>query len=443
MTKRVGLFGALALLAVVLGACGKTSEPVAPPASVAPAATVEHSVSVSLPPGGKADVMPAVTAPAKTEPVVPAAPENEGQPKEAPPAAEPKTDAAAAPAPATPQIPEKIARVGDMIITGQEFTRDLAQRAAQLSQEQGQALNPDDPSFRAMALAEMIDARVLRWVASHAVTVSDEDLNREFARGRRVLGSDGRFEEYLKREGLDEAGLKALLRDRMAIETYRKQKFDEAGVSEDEIKKMYDEWSAAGRFDRKERTADIQHLGVHAEGTQPADLEKAKQAVEAARARILAGESFNQLAIEVSDDKNVAQTGGLYPEVTAARVPPHIAERMFKQAPGELSEAFEGDKAWHLLKVLSVNEPGKITIEKAHDQIRSYLLEGKRRDAVAKAVDQAKYLMDIEIYRAELRPKEGLGSSAAPLKQPEPPASPPENGQQAAPKADTKEPAAQ
>ena len=160
---------------------------------------------------------------------------------------------------------------------------------------------------------------------------------------------------------------------------------------------------------------------MHPEGDQPADLEKAKKTVEDARARIAAGESFRVLAVEVSDDKNVAQTGGLYPEVSASGVPVYIAERLFKQAPGELSELFEGDKAWHLLKVLSVNEPGKITLEKAHDQIRNYLLESKRQDALTKAIDQAKYLMDIEIYKAELRPKEGPGSSEMPQIPPGPP----------------------
>ena len=227
---------------------------------------------------------------------------------------------------------------------------------------------------------------------------------------------------------------KALLRDRIAVEAYKKKKLDEAAVTEEEIKKLYDEWSAAGRFDRKERTADIQHLGVHAEGDQPADLEKAQKAVEAARARIAAGEAFGQVAIEVSDDKNVVQTGGLYPEVTATKVPPYVGERLFKQPLGELSEAFEGGKAWHLLKVLSINEPGKITLEKAHDQIRAFLLDSKRQEAVTKAVEQAKYLMDIEIYKADLRPKEGPGSGKAMPKLPEPPAHAPENYQQVQPK---------
>jgi foldase protein PrsA len=410
MKVRFGVCCALALLVLALGACGKGAEPGTP---AAPAVTEERSVSVSLPPAEPA-------AEATPAPSVPAA-AAVAAPEVVPTPMEPKTDPTVAPAEAAPPIPEKIARVGDVIITAEEFTRDLALRAAQESKEQGQPVNPDDPNFRAVALGEMIDARVLRSVASRSVVVSDEDLNREFARGRRVVGSEARFQEYLKREGLDEAGLKSLLRDRMAIEAYRKQKLDESAVTEEEIQKLYDQWSAAGRFDRKERTADIEHLGVHPEGDQPADLEKAKKTVEDARARIAAGESFRVLAVEVSDDKNVAQTGGLYPEVSASGVPVYIAERLFKQAPGELSELFEGDKAWHLLKVLSVNEPGKITLEKAHDQIRNYLLESKRQDALTKAIDQAKYLMDIEIYKAELRPKEGPGSSEMPQIPPGPP----------------------
>ncbi len=437
----------LAVLIVALGGCGKTAEPAPQAAS---ASTEDHAVSVPPPSADAGAVAPAANTPtavpvAAVNPApAPGAEEGEAQPKAA--AAAPE-NGAGTPA-ATSEVPEKIARVGDVVITAQEFTRDLAQRAAMVSKEQGQQVNPDDPGFRALALGEMIDARVLRSVATKAVTVTDEEVNREYDRGKRVLGSDGKFQEYLKHEGLDEAGLKALLRDRIAIQTYRKQKLDEAAVTEDETRKLYEDWSAAGRFDRKERTADIQHLAVHAEGSEPADKEKAKQAVEAARARIAGGESFEQVAMEVSDDKNASQTGGLYHEVTAASLPPFVAERIFKQTPGELSEAFEGDNAWHLVKVLGVNEPGKVTLEKAHDQIRKYLLEIKRQDAVAKAVDQAKFLVDIEIYKAELRPKSGPGSrpvdTDTPAPQLKPPARSPENYQQAAPKApETKEPAAQ
>ena len=447
MTKRFGMVGAFACLTLVLVACGKAAEPSAPAVPAPPAVTEEHSVSVPVPSGDRSGVAPAPAANAPAEavpaapatPTAPATPAEGEQTKETPPATAPPPASAPQPPAANAQIPDKIARVGDMIITTQEFTRDLAQRAAQLTQERGQQVNPDDPSFRATMLAEMIDARVLRWVATHAVTVSDEEVDREYGRGRRVLGSQGNFDEYLKREGLDEAGLKALLRDRLSIEAYKKKKLDEAAVPEEDVKKLYDEWSAAGRFDRKERTADILHLGVHPEGDQPADIEKAKKTVEDARARIAAGEAFEKLAVEISDDKNVAQTGGLYPEVSPTNLPPYIGDRLFKETPGELSEPFEGGKAWHLIKVLSVNEPGKVTFEKAHDQIRNYLLEGKRREAIAKAVDQAKYLMDIEIFKAELRPKEGPGSSSAPPKQAEPPATQPETQQQAAPKAESKD----
>ena len=122
-----------------------------------------------------------------------------------------------------------------------------------------------------------------------------------------------------------------------------------------------------------------------------------------------------------------------------ALLPPSERERLERRA----RLLALGGNAWHLVKVLSVSEPGRVTYEKAHDQIRKYLLEEKRREAVTKAVDQAKYLMDIEIFKAELRPKEGPGS-AGPLPKPlEPPARSPEEYRQAAPKAETGAAAAQ
>ena len=414
MKMRIHWSVGLALATVLCAACGKPEAAVS-----AVSEQTERTVSV-VPPVG------ADTAP--TGPVMDTAGEKPSEAAENPessgvvaaPEKQPKPQASETPTtapggdkpPEPAPIPERIARVGDVVISGQEFARDLAMRVAQLSRDGKTQVNPNDRAFRAAALAEMIDARVLRWVASRAVTVTDEEVNREFDRGRRVVGSAERFQAYLKREGTDEAGLKALIRDRLCIEAYKKKRVDDAAISEEEVRKLYDQWEPAGRFDRKGRTADLLHISIHPLDTQPSDMENAKKAVEAARARIAGGEDFKQVAVEVSDDKNVAQTGGYYPEADAASLPPYIAERMFTLPVNELSEPFEGGGAWHLLKVMSVNEPGKVTFEKAHDQIRNFLLEGKRRDELSKAIEQAKYVMDIEIYKAELRPEKGPGSGA-------------------------------
>ena len=418
MKKRVCVAAGLVVAMLLCVSCGKAA-PSGPPAAGVNVDAAQPERSVSVVPPVSQDTAPAEVA---TE----AAGEKDAQTAEntavADPASAPETAPAPEPSPAAPTTPEgeksetavplpdKVARVGDMVITGQEYARDLAMRVAALRRDGNMHVDPNDREFRAAALAEMIDARVLCWVASRAVTVSDEEVNREFDRGRRVVGSEERFQEYLKREGVDQAGLKGMIRDRLCIEAYKKRRLDETAVSDEEVKKLYDQWEPAGRFDRKERTADLLHIAIHPLGDQPADMEEARKAVEAARARIAAGEDFRKVAAEVSDDKNVAQTGGYYPEASAGNLPQYIAERMFNQPVNELSAPFEGGRAWHLLQVLSVNEPGKVSFEKARDQIRNFLLEGKRREEMSKAIEQAKFVMDIEIYKAELRPEKGPGS---------------------------------
>jgi parvulin-like peptidyl-prolyl isomerase len=247
----------------------------------------------------------------------------------------------------------------------------------------------------------MIDARVLRMVAIQAVTVSDDAVEKEFQRGKRLIGSEDKFKEYLKNEELDEAGLRREIRDRLAVQEYTRKKTADLSVTDDEIKARYDQLTAEGKTRRMEKTADIQHIAVYAPSGQQAEKDAARKKVEDARARILAGEPFETVAREVSDDQKAQESGGLYPETPQSIMQDYLATRMFSQPVGELSEPFEGGSGWHLMKVVSVNEPGPIPMEKARDRVSRLILDSKKREAMANEIDRAKFLVHVEVYKTD------------------------------------------
>jgi len=70
------------------------------------------------------------------------------------------------------------------------------------------------------------------------------------------------------------------------------------------------------------------------------------------RRRILAGESFAELARRVSDDPNSAPEGGELPWFAAGELPPEMERVAASLAIGELGVPFRTQFGWHLLEVL-------------------------------------------------------------------------------------------
>lgn len=336
--------------------------------------------------------------------------------EEAPEAAQAAAQAGAAPAPAQdgpsaavvptpaqdgPPMPQVVAKVGSHVITGDEFQRDLALRLLQVSRNGAVSVEPD-LRFRRETLQERIDGLVLQQLAESAAPVEDAEVEREFKRGLDGFPTRESFLEYLDKAGLDEDSLKRQIRARLAVEKYREQKTGHLSVPDEAVREQYDSWVRSGLLNRKERTADLAHIMVVIKGTEQADRDHALGIVRAARDRILAGESFEAVAREVSEEPSVRRTGGRYVEVAAQGMPDYIAARMFVQPAGELPEPFDAAGAWHLLRVDAVNEPGVVPFEKAEERIRGAILEHARTGELAKLIDNAKLLMDITIYKAEL-----------------------------------------
>ncbi|NLV41105.1 MAG: hypothetical protein GXY15_07740 [Candidatus Hydrogenedentes bacterium] len=305
--------------------------------------------------------------------------------------------------PELPPLPEKIAQVGQYVITGEEFQRDLTIRARQLAARTGRPVIRDG-AFRRETLGARIDAVVLQQIAEASVSIEDAAVEKEFARARAGFPSEERFQEWMTRTGVNADTLRREIRARLAIRAYSDQKTANLSVTEDEVRAHYDALSAEGLMRRSVRTADVSHLVVTVKGDTPEDSQHAKERAEAARSRILAGEAFEEVAREMSEDPAVSEHGGRFLEASGAGFPPLIAEKIFLQPAGELPEPFEGGGAWHLLRVDGVNEPGVVPYEKASERLRAAVLARKKQEVLETLVDSARKVTHIEVFSGDMAP---------------------------------------
>ena len=109
-----------------------------------------------------------------------------------------------------------------------------------------------------------------------------------------------------------------------------------------------------------------------------------------ARAKVLAGADFNQLAKEVSDDPSVAVNGGRIEKFARSDMDPAFAAAAFALVkPGDVSEPVLSQFGWHVIKLESRTPAGVRSYDEVRDSIiadaRKKYIDDKR-DAVINAI---------------------------------------------------------
>jgi peptidyl-prolyl cis-trans isomerase D len=129
---------------------------------------------------------------------------------------------------------------------------------------------------------------------------------------------------------------------------------------------------------------DASHILITVKGDEDANPALAR--ITAIRERIVAGESFADLAREVSEDPGSASDGGSLGEVERGIMVQPFEAALFSMEVGQLSQPVKTSFGWHLIKLDSISG-GEIqsfdTVKSAlQDEIRAELAEGQIYDLV-------------------------------------------------------------
>jgi foldase protein PrsA len=164
------------------------------------------------------------------------------------------------------------------------------------------------------------------------------------------------------------------------------------------VQKAYGDLKEAGRLEKPE-TADVAHILVKAErGGDEEKVAAAKKEIDEARERIVEGkEEFGEVAKEVSEDESSASRGGTYENVPKGRMVPEFEERMFDLPVGEVSEPFQTQFGWHILKVNARKEAGTTELVDVEEELREALESRAKGMAFNEYLESATDEVDIEI----------------------------------------------
>jgi peptidyl-prolyl cis-trans isomerase C len=191
-------------------------------------------------------------------------------------------------------------------------------------------------------------------------------------------------------------------RDKLLLDDYLQQRVEEA-VTDEAARTLYDETLAAVQPEDEVRA---RHILV-------AEEEEANAII----ARLEAGEEFEAIAAEASQDPGSRAQGGDLGFFTRERMVAPFAEKAFELEPGETSEPVQTQFGWHVIRVEERRERPIPGFEEMRPQIDSYLARRAQQETILSLRENA------EIERLDAAEIEEDAEEAAPAA-PEQPSTP-------------------
>jgi peptidyl-prolyl cis-trans isomerase SurA len=257
----------------------------------------------------------------------------------------------------TSTIVEGIAAiVGDNII----LKSDLAQLTNMTAIQQ--RIDPTREPERFARLQEailqsMIDQKIILEMAElDSLEVKEKDVDRALDQQLENIVSQAGSEE--RAEALLGQSLKSFrrefwyeMRDRLITEQYQQNLLSSITINREEVLEFFDKYrDSLPPFPTQVR---LRHLLIPIEAGEPS-RQRAVRLLDSLRQRILAGESFAQLARTYSQDPGTRDRGGDLGFVRRGTLVQEFEAVAFTLSPGELSQPVATNFGYHLIQTLEI-----------------------------------------------------------------------------------------
>ena len=257
--------------------------------------------------------------------------------------------------PVKPVVPSTadyiVAVVNQELVTNAELQQRIARISESAAKEKTPLPPPDE--LRKQVLDVLINERVQVTNARETGQRLDEsELDRAVlnvaVQNQMTLPQ---LRSRLQQQGLAYAAFRNNLRDQMQMERVREREVNaRIRISNEEIDTTLERRRAAAAGGMQLNIAQV--LVTVAEGASPAEVSQRQARAEAAMARVKAGESFETVAREVSEDGNRSQ-GGVIGMRAADRLPDLFVDAVKALKPGDVAPTLlRSGAGFHVLKLV-------------------------------------------------------------------------------------------
>jgi len=291
-------------------------------------------------------------------------------------------------------IDRVVAVVGNDVITLSELQTEMAGQLSDMEQKlRGDDLAKATERLKRATLDSLVDKSLqLQEAKFEGVEVTDGEI-------------DSAIEDIMTRNKMDKAAFEAALAgEGYTLADYRKQLSDQLAIlrlvnrvvkskvllKEEDIKKYYEDNKA--RYSSPE-SVTVANIFFPANG---GDMDAALKSAQAARAEIMAGTPFEDMAVKCTNDPKAAKTCVLG-TFAKGELSSDIEGKAFGLSAGEISEPIKVDKGYQLIKVMNRTGEGSRTLEEARPEIVDQLTSKDSEAIFAKWIGELRKHTYVEI----------------------------------------------
>lgn len=309
-------------------------------------------------------------------------------------------------------IEQVLVKVNGEIVTLSDFEERV--QGALLSQPELAALPDNSPAFaKAVAdaaprtiLAAVDELLLLQRARDQGWALTDEAYTKiiEGIRADQGLEDEGAFKTALAAEGLTEAELRTDIERRMLIERVQTQEvLEKIDVTDGEILAYYQTHTSEFTTPAQVTLREILiPLPVSDRGINVAESDAARERAEAVRKRLLAGESFAQLAAEVSSAPSKS-TGGLLGPIPLDQMAQIYQDMLAKMQVGDITDVVSTTAGFQILKLEERTETEIMPLAQARDAVSRRVAQQKSEGEMLRYLERLRAQATIKWRHEELR----------------------------------------
>lgn len=240
-----------------------------------------------------------------------------------------------------------VAVVGNAIILKSDVEMQYAQYLAQG--------NPAKEELKCYFLQQLLTQKLLSQQAIiDSITVTDDQVDDEINRRMRTMigraGGQERLEQFLNRSLVQyKEEIRPDIREQLVANKMQGTISEKASVSPSDVKKYF-ETIPKDSLPYFNTEVEVGEIVINPKLTRK-EKEAYKDKVEALRLRIKGGEDFGTLARLYSQDPGSAAEGGDLGFMDRTMLVKEFAATAFRLKPGEMSQVFETEYGFHVLRV--------------------------------------------------------------------------------------------
>jgi peptidyl-prolyl cis-trans isomerase C len=272
-----------------------------------------------------------------------------------------------------------VAEKGTWQITNGELDAEVASYLKQHQATPEQVGPAKMPMVKTVMLKNMVLKKLL---LDKAAALPVKDTEKEEATELDQLkgpASDAEFAAQLKTAGLTLDDLKKKIHEKVLIsKVLEAEAFKNIDPTDQEINDIYLKNKDSFNLPAKVRASRI--LVLVDDKTTPAQKAAAKKAIDQAHARVVHGEDFSKVAMEVSQDQYSAPKGGDINFFQRGENEPGFDDVAFNTKQGAVSPVFQTSLGYQFLKVTDIKPAGVVPVADARGYISSKLREMKMEE---------------------------------------------------------------